>query len=255
VKASAGGAGAAGGSKAAAGKIKLKPVPAVGGAMVLADKEFSETILGGKSCNLQTLRKASGLPAFLKFPSSVALPFGVCEKAMADPANAQVQAKVDGLVAKLSGNAEHDSTTLAAVRDAIMELEAPASLEQDLKSACSAAGFAAALFEDFDDCFDAIKQVWASKWTERAFFSRRACKVPDASLSMAVLGQQVVASEYAFVLHTTNPITGNKNEMMGEVCPRTLRPERHAATLRVSLLAPVLRLPPMRVHLLTSENY
>ena len=32
---------------------------------------------------------------------------------------------------------------------------------------------------------------------------------------------QVVAAEYAFVLHTTNPISGAKDEMMGEVCHPT----------------------------------
>ena len=35
---------------------------------------------------------------------------------------------------------------------------------------------------------------------------------------MAVLCQQVVAGDYAFVLHTTNPVSGDKNEMMGELC-------------------------------------
>jgi len=34
-------------------------------------------------------------------------------------------------------------------------------------------------------------QVWASKWTERAWLSRRARGVPDSSLFMAVLLQQV----------------------------------------------------------------
>jgi alpha-glucan,water dikinase len=29
---------------------------------------------------------------------------------------------------------------------------------------------------------------------------------------------QVVAGDYAFVLHTTNPVTNNKDEMMGELC-------------------------------------
>jgi len=215
VTASTAAAGASSKGKAVT-NIKLKPIPA-GGAMVVSDAAFSETILGGKSNNLQVLRKATGLPSFLKFPSSVALPFGTCEKALADPANSEVKSEVDGLVAKLSGDAIKDSVTLAEIREAMLNLEAPAGMEKELEAACAAAKFDADLFSHFEDCFDAIKQVWASKWTDRAFFSRKACGVPDASLSMAVLGQQVVAAEYAFVLHTTNPISGATDEMMGEV--------------------------------------
>jgi len=29
---------------------------------------------------------------------------------------------------------------------------------------------------------------------------------------------QVVAGDYAFVLHTTNPVSKDKDEMMGELC-------------------------------------
>lgn len=36
-------------------------------------------------------------------------------------------------------------------------------------------------------------QVWASKWSERAWLSRKARGVPDASLYMAVLLQQAGA--------------------------------------------------------------
>jgi len=36
-------------------------------------------------------------------------------------------------------------------------------------------------------------QVWASKWTDRAWLSRRALGVPDSELYMSVLLQQVGA--------------------------------------------------------------
>ena len=35
---------------------------------------------------------------------------------------------------------------------------------------------------------------------------------------MLTVACQVVAGDYAFVLHTTNPVTNNKDEMMGELC-------------------------------------
>jgi hypothetical protein len=40
-------------------------------------------------------------------------------------------------------------------------------------------------------------QVWASKWSDRAWLSRRARNVPDSSLFMAVLLQQALISCYS----------------------------------------------------------
>jgi alpha-glucan,water dikinase len=58
----------------------------------------------------------------------------------------------------------------------------------------------------------------SSKWSARATYSRRACNIKNEALHMAVLCQQVVAGDYAFVLHTTNPVSNDKDEMMGEMC-------------------------------------
>ena len=56
----------------------------------------------------------------------------------------------------------------------------------------------------------AIKQVWASKWNERAVLSLRRAKLSHSALQMAVLCQEVVPAQYAFVAHTTNPTTGER---------------------------------------------
>jgi len=69
---------------------------------------------------------------------------------------------------------------------------------------------------DWDKTWNRIKQVWASKWNERAYLSRARMGVPHESLFMAVLIQQVVPADYAFVIHTINPSTGNKNELFAE---------------------------------------
>ena len=54
----------------------------------------------------------------------------------------------------------------------------------------------------------AIRRVWASKWHDRAVLSLRRAGLPHAALQMAVLAQEVVPAQYAFVAHTTNPLTG-----------------------------------------------
>jgi alpha-glucan, water dikinase len=62
-----------------------------------------------------------------------------------------------------------------------------------------------------------ITQVWASKWNERAYFSTRKVKLDHDYLSMAVLVQEVVSADYAFVIHTTNPSSGDDSEIYAEV--------------------------------------
>jgi alpha-glucan, water dikinase len=60
-------------------------------------------------------------------------------------------------------------------------------------------------------------QVWASKWNERAYFSTRKVKLDHEYLSMAVLVQEIVNADYAFVIHTTNPSSGDSSEIYTEV--------------------------------------
>ena len=66
--------------------------------------------------------------------------------------------------------------------------------------------------------WDAVCGVWASKWTERAWLSRKACGIPDEDLNVAVLLMELVDAELAFVVHTANPITGDSDEIFGEIC-------------------------------------
>ncbi|GFZ08961.1 pyruvate phosphate dikinase, PEP/pyruvate binding domain-containing protein [Actinidia rufa] len=63
----------------------------------------------------------------------------------------------------------------------------------------------------------AIKKVWASKWNERAYFSTRKVKLGHDYLCMAVLVQEIINSDNAFVIHTTNPLSGDLSEIYAEV--------------------------------------
>ncbi|RYR03797.1 hypothetical protein Ahy_B06g083130 [Arachis hypogaea] len=58
--------------------------------------------------------------------------------------------------------------------------------------------------------------VWGSKWNERAYFSTRKVKLDHECLSMAVLVQEVINADYAFVIHTTNPSSGDTSEIYTE---------------------------------------
>ena len=60
-------------------------------------------------------------------------------------------------------------------------------------------------------------QVWASKWNERAYFSTKKVGLDHEYLCMAVLVQEIVNADYAFVIHTTNPSSGDSSEIYAEV--------------------------------------
>uniref|UniRef100_A0A0E0E1X6 4Fe-4S ferredoxin-type domain-containing protein n=1 Tax=Oryza meridionalis TaxID=40149 RepID=A0A0E0E1X6_9ORYZ len=69
----------------------------------------------------------------------------------------------------------------------------------------------------WEQAWMAIKKVWASKWNERAYFSTRKVKLDHDYLSMTVLVQEIVNADYAFVIYTTNPSSGDSSEIYAEV--------------------------------------
>jgi len=172
-------------------------------------REFTREIAGGKSNNLNSLR--GRLPDWIGFPKSIVLPFGVFEKLLGAPANRELCAKFEAALSTIeSANAE----SLSRTRALLLDLKPVPELESALRETWQRA----ALPEmQWDESWTAIKRVWASKWNERAYLSRRALGIGHGELTMAVLIQEVVSADYAFVIHTANPITGNRAEIFGEV--------------------------------------
>jgi alpha-glucan,water dikinase len=184
-------------------------VPKPSSRWVVTRDEFTPQIVGAKSNNLNRLR--GRLPDWIRLPASLALPFGAFEKALADGTNRELRGRYEALLA----TSEQDpDAVLARVRALLQELAAPAALRSALQEACPRVGLAAPPWEQ---AWQAIRRVWASKWNERAYLSRRARGVPHDRLLMAVLIQQVVPAEYAYVIHTVNPLTGNRAELFAEV--------------------------------------
>jgi alpha-glucan,water dikinase len=165
--------------------------------------------VGGKSNNLNGLR--GRLPAWVRTPQSLALPFGVFERVLADEANRALQDECAALIAAAEDNT---AETLGRLRAKLLQLAAPAELRHSLLEHWQQAGLPSIPWEP---TWHAICRVWASKWNDRAYLSRRARGVPHDSLQMAVLIQQVVSADYAFVIHTANPITGDRSEIFAEV--------------------------------------
>jgi alpha-glucan,water dikinase len=174
---------------------------------------FDVNKVGAKSRNLKALR--GRLPDWIGVPAGVALPYGACERVLDDPGNQSRANRYHDLVAQLRNANGETSSILSELRRLTLQLDAPPGLEAELRKVMVEAKFTWP--SSFADSWMCIKRVWASKWNDRAHSSRRCMGFADESLAMAVLIQEVVPADYAFVLHTANPITGDRNDLVGEV--------------------------------------
>jgi alpha-glucan,water dikinase len=172
--------------------------------------EFNSKILGGKSCHLAELRGILLDP--IKLPASAAVPFGVFEKLLGLPSNKELASKYNQLATRADEGAPE---ALEQLRQLILSLRSSDEFQAALQSAFKASGLAWP--QDWNRTWDRVKQVWASKWNERAHLSRKKMGLRHQDIFMAVLIQQVVPADYAFVLHTVNPSTGNSAELFGEI--------------------------------------
>eukprot|EP00262_Sarcandra_glabra_P002082 TRINITY_DN1233_c0_g1_i1.p1 TRINITY_DN1233_c0_g1~~TRINITY_DN1233_c0_g1_i1.p1 ORF type:complete len:1466 (+),score=298.47 TRINITY_DN1233_c0_g1_i1:171-4568(+) len=181
---------------------------------ILAD-EFTSEMVGAKSRNISYLK--GKVPSWVGIPTSIALPFGVFEKVLSDYSNQAVADKLQILKKRLE---EGEFSALGEIRKTVLQLSALPQLVQELKEKMQSAGMPWPGDEGekrWEQAWIAIKKVWASKWNERAYFSTRKVKLNHDYLCMAVLVQEIISADYAFVIHTTNPSSGDSSEIYAEV--------------------------------------
>jgi alpha-glucan,water dikinase len=185
------------------------------GRYAISSEEFTSDMVGAKSRNIANLK--GKVPSWLGIPTSVALPFGVFEKVLSDKSNQAVAEKLKILKKKLG---EGEVSALREIRETVLQLAAPSQLVQELKTKMQSSGMPWPGDEGeqrWEQAWIAIKKVWASKWNERAYFSTRKVKLDHDYLCMAVLVQEIINADYAFVIHTTNPSSGDSSEIYAEV--------------------------------------
>ncbi|KAK3416768.1 hypothetical protein EUGRSUZ_H02531 [Eucalyptus grandis] len=185
------------------------------GRYAITSDKFTGEMVGAKSRNIAHMK--GKLPSWIGVPTSVAIPFGVFERVLSESANKVVAEKLQNLKRKLE---EGDFSALREIRETVLELRAPEQLVQELKLTMKSSGMPWPGDEGelrWEQAWTAIKKVWASKWNERAYFSTRKVKLDHDCLSMAVLVQEIINADYAFVIHTTNPSSGDSEEIYAEV--------------------------------------
>ncbi|ASN18656.1 PEP/pyruvate-binding domain-containing protein [Arthrobacter sp. YN] len=70
-----------------------------------------------------------------------------------------------------------------------------------------------------DSVLEAVSRCWASLWTDRAVTYRTTNGIDHASVTLAVVVQEMVDSATAGVMFTANPVTGNRYETVIDASP------------------------------------
>lgn len=178
------------------------------------------SMVGGKAANLGEMRRA-GLP--------VPPGFVITTKAY------EAAAERAG-VSDLLGRAEVSS---AELRDALLAIDVPADLHEQIteayrslgenaavavRSSATAEDLPGAAFAGQQDTYlnvmgadavvDAVRRCWASLWTDRAVAYRRDLGIDASEISIAVVVQAMVDSEYAGVMFTAEPVSGARDRIV-----------------------------------------
>ena len=66
---------------------------------------------------------------------------------------------------------------------------------------------------------EAVRSCWISLWSERAVFYRSRQNVDQATVKLAVVVQQMVPADVAGVMFTTNPVSGDHDELVIDANP------------------------------------
>ncbi|KAK9226729.1 hypothetical protein WN943_011777 [Citrus x changshan-huyou] len=182
------------------------------GKYAVSVEDFTPDMVGAKSCNIKFLRER--VPSWIKIPTSVAIPFGAFETVLSENINKDIANKISRLYKFINGG---DLSKLQEIQEAVLQMSAPLSLIYELKNKMRSSGMPWPGDEGWNLAWRSIKKVWASKWNERAFISCRKANLNHDNLCMAVLTQETICGDYAFVIHTKNPLSGDNSEIYTEI--------------------------------------
>ncbi|MEJ2697589.1 MAG: PEP/pyruvate-binding domain-containing protein [Candidatus Sulfobium sp.] len=252
-----------------AAHVELPAVETPGGKGLLERDGITLESCGGKAFGARRLLElSSGSGAGFTTPKSAAIPFGVMEECLKK--SPELGREYRSLIGRLdnAGAAETDDI-LARMRKIMAVTKTPDGLLpavgktfgpgkrlmvrsssncEDLEGLSGAGLYESVANVSAEGIGDAVRSVWASLWTKRAVMNRAQLGVPHGDAHMAVLVQEMRVPDYAFIIHTVNPVTGERDEVyielaagLGEVLasgrlpgtPYRMVCSRHAAGARM----------------------
>ena len=203
---------------------------------VLALTEAQLADCGNKAFGAARLAELADSQKSFTTPPGLIIPFGVAAQAIAQ--NAELGERHQQLISRLAQadrNLDQIITGLneiypalpidPAIRRKITEkLGAKSRLMVRSSANCEDLGTmsGAGLYDSIANVKpsaidDALRRVWASLWSRRAIISRERAGIPHHAAQMAVLIQEMISPDYAFVLHTANPINNSGEELYLEL--------------------------------------
>jgi rifampicin phosphotransferase len=214
-----------------------------GGSLILGLEAVTAAmvpVVGGKAANLGELL-AAGLPV----PGGFCLTTAAYRQATAGQARA---ARLGAVHDALQNTGDDDLPALAALagqaRDAIRAARVPPDITAAIEAAYAALGtdvpvavrssataedLPSASFAGQQDTYlnvvgaaavvDAVRDCWASLWTDRAVSYRATRGINPAAVALAVVVQRMVDATAAGVLFTANPITNRRQQAVIDASP------------------------------------
>ena len=160
-------------------------------------KSFDAALVGGKAANLSRLARM-----YHRVPDGFCIPTTVMDQAHPHELRGEIAQAIADLMAC------HSLPELVvAVRSS--------AVDEDGRAASFAGQHETFLnIMGVDSIMQAVTRCWESARSERALDYRRKQGLSGARLQLAVLVQQLVASDVSAVVFSANPITGSRDEML-----------------------------------------
>ena len=201
-------------------------------------EEVADDTGGAKAAGARRLAQLAGQQgAGFETPPALAVPFGVMERALR--AKPSLERDYSNQLKRLE---KMDSQELLSatkrLRRMILQLEVPAVVTlgvqrqfagktslivrssancEDLEGFAGAGLYESVINVPLARVAEAIRTVWASLWTERAVLSRLKSGIRHELAYMGVLIQELIDPDFSFILHTSNPITHDSEEVYAEI--------------------------------------
>ena len=183
----------------------------------LETEEFEKNCVGAKSLNTKNILGKVPNCEWLKYPESFAVPFNVNEYFLSLEENKKIKEELDEYISKIKLARKPDiiKDLLEKCKNLTTKIkfvENPETLK--LKNKLISFGIKS---EEFESAFTSIKTVWASKFNERVYIATNKVGIDLTQIKMSVLIQKIIPAEYAYVIHTKNPLNNSKNEIFAEI--------------------------------------
>ncbi len=181
--------------------------------------EYNENIVGEKSLNTKILYNKVPNLNWLKYPESFSIPFNVISLFLSLEENKEIKEKIDKEISKLSNKKlkkEKIKSILSTLKQLTLSIKFPKENEKTIQLKNKLQNFGIPE-KNIENAYNSIKKVWSSKYNERVYLSMQKLNLKYEELKISILTQKIIPSEYAFVIHTKNPINNNKKEIFSEI--------------------------------------